>query len=260
MELNEARVVVTGGGNGIGAAMARRFHAEGAELIVVADVDRASAEAVAEEIGGVAVTADLSTEEGNHEVLEAALEYGPIDLLCCNAGIAVNGGADAPDEGWQRSWDINVMAHVWATRFVLPSMLERGEGYILTTASAAGLLGMIGSAPYSVTKHAAVAYAEWLSITHGAAGIGVSCLCPQGVRTNMLFPEGANEDDPSLARVRMHRVLEPEDVAEAVVQGLREERFLILPHPEVQDYVEAKATDHEGWLAGMRRMQARLHS
>ena len=258
MELKDKLAVVTGGGNGIGAALARRFHAEGARLVVVADVDADAAHAVADEVDGVAVPADLGNEAGNRQLVDTALSHGPIDLLCLNAGIAVNGGVDAPDEGWQRSWDINLMAHVWATRHALPSMLERGEGYVLTTASAAGLLANIGAAPYSVTKHAAVALAEWIAITHGDDGIGVSCLCPQGVRTNMLFPEGADEDDPALATVRAQGVLEPEDVADAVVAGLAEERFLILPHPEVQDYVEARATDREGWLAAMRRLQARI--
>lgn len=262
MELNDTLAVVTGGGNGIGAALVRRFHAEGARTLVVADVDGDAARAVADEVGGIAVEADLGTEAGNREMVETALAVGPIDLLCCNAGIAVNGGVEAPDQDWQRSWDVNVMAHVWAVRAALPSMLERGAGHILTTASAAGLLSNIGTAPYSVTKHAAVALAEWLAITHGDAGIGVSCLCPQGVRTNMLFPEGTDEDeaDPALASVRAQGVLEPEDVAQAVIEGLAEERFLILPHPEVQGYVEARARDRDGWLAAMRRLQARIRA
>ena len=261
MHLRDKRAVVTGGGNGIGAALARRFAAEGARLVVVADVDADAARAVADEVDGVAVAADLGNEAGNRQLVETALQHGPIDLLCLNAGIAANGGVEAPDEDWQRSWDINVMAHVWAVRHALPSMLERGEGHILTTASAAGLLTNIGAAPYSVTKLAAVALAEWIAITHGDDGIGVSCLCPQGVRTNMLFPEGADEDevDPALAAVRAQDVLEPEDVAQAVVEGLADERFLILPHPEVQDYVEARALDRERWLGAMRRLQLRIH-
>jgi NAD(P)-dependent dehydrogenase (short-subunit alcohol dehydrogenase family) len=258
MELTGRLAVVTGGGNGIGAALVRRFHAEGARQLVVVDVDGEAAAAVAEEVGGVAVAEDLGTEAGNRAMVEAALAHGPIDLLCLNAGVASAGGVDAPDEQWQRSWDVNVMAHVWAVRAALPSMLERGEGYVLTTASAAGLLSNIGTAPYSVTKHAAVALAEWLSITHGDAGLKVSCLCPQGVRTAMLFPDGADEDDPALAAVRLQQVLEPQDVAAAVVDGLRDERFLILPHPEVQGYVEARANDRDGWLAAMRRLQSRV--
>ena len=261
MELNGSLAVVTGGGNGIGAALARRLHAEGARLVVVADVDGDAAQDVADEVDGVAVAADLGNEAGNRQLVETALQHGPIDLLCLNAGVAVNGGVEATDGDWQRSWDVNVMAHVWALRHALPSMLERGAGHVLVTASAAGLLSNVGAAPYSVTKHAAVALAEWVSITHGQDGIGVSCLCPQGVRTSMLFPDGADDDgaaDPALAAVRAQGVLEPDDVAQAVVDGLAEDRFLILPHPEVQGYVEARAGDREGWLAAMRRLHARV--
>ena len=258
MELNDKIAVVTGGGGGIGGAMARRFAAEGARLVVVADVDGDAASAVADEIGGVAVRADLGTEAGCIEVVRAAEEHGPIDLLCLNAGIALGGGVEAPDDDWYRIWDINVMAHVWAVRAALPAMLARGEGYILTTASAAGLLTNIGAAPYAVTKHAAVALAEWLSITHGDAGIKVSCLCPQGVRTKMLFPDDEETAaSTGASSVRIQGVLEPEDVAEAVVQGIADERFLILPHPEVLDYFQRKANDYDRWLGGMRKLQAR---
>lgn len=256
MQLQDKIVVVTGGGGGIGGAMARRFAAEGARTVVVADVDGDAATAVADEIGGVAVQADLGTEAGCIEVVRTAEDHGPIDLLCLNAGIAVGGGVEAPDEDWYRIWDINVMAHVWAVRAALPAMLARGEGYILTTASAAGLLTNIGAAPYSVTKHAAVALAEWLSITHGDAGIKVSCLCPQGVRTKMLFPDD-DEGDVGAETVRAQGVIEPEDVAAAVVDALAEERFLVLPHPEVLDYFQLKAGDYDRWLRGMRKLQAR---
>ena len=245
MQLQDKLVVVTGGGGGIGGAMARRFAAEGARLVVVADVDGDAAARVADEIGGLAVQADLGTEAGCIEVVRAAEERGPIDLLCLNAGIAVGGGVEAPDEDWYRIWDINVMAHVWAVRAALPAMLARGEGYILTTASAAGLLTNIGAAPYSVTKHAAVALAEWLAITHGDAGIKVSCLCPQGVRTKMLFPDGDDGDEIGASTVRSQGVIEPEDVAAAVVETLAEERFLVLPHPEVLDYFQLKAGDYD---------------
>ena len=262
MEINGALVVVTGGGRGIGEALVRRFVEEGARLVVVADVDGEAARAVARDVGGIAVEADLSTPGGNRAMVEAAEAHGPIDLLVCNAGIAVNGGVlDTDDDAWQRSWDINLMAHVWAVRAALPAMLERGRGHVLTTASAAGLLANIGAVSYSVTKHAAVALAEWLAITHGDDGIGVSCLCPQGVNTQMVFPD----DEPAegavaLEAVRSMPVLEPSAVADAVVRGLEQDRFLILPHEEVQDYVEARATDREGWLAGMRRFQARLEA
>jgi NAD(P)-dependent dehydrogenase (short-subunit alcohol dehydrogenase family) len=258
MELKDRIAVVTGGGGGIGGAMARRFAAEGARLVVVADVDGDAAAAVAEEIGGVAVQADLGTEAGCAEVVRAAEERGPVDLLCLNAGIAVGGGVEAPDEDWYRIWDVNLMAHVWAVRAALPAMLARGEGYIVSTASAAGLLTNIGAAPYAVTKHAAVALAEWLAITHGDEGIKVSCLCPQGVRTRMLFPDDEGDaDEYGASTVRMQGVIEPEDVAEAVVRGIADERFLILPHPEVHDYWRRKVDDYDRWLAGMRKLQAR---
>ena len=258
MEVRDKLVVVTGGGGGIGGAMARRFATEGARLVLVADVDGDAASAVADEIGGVAVQADLATEAGNVAVVRAAEAQGPIDLLCLNAGIAVGGGVEASDDDWYRTWDINLMAHVWAVRAALPAMLARGEGYILTTASAAGLLTNIGAAPYSVTKHAAVGLAEWLAITHGDAGIKVSCLCPQGVRTKMLFPDDeAAAQESGASTVRMQGVVEPEDVADAVIAGLADERFLILSQPEVLDYWRRKTDDYDRWLAGMRKLQAR---
>lgn len=260
MKLKDKIAIVTGGGGGIGSAMARRFAAEGARLVVVADVDGDAARTVADDIGGLAVAADLSTEAGNIEVVEAAAAHGPIDLLCCNAGIAMGGGVEAPDSDWYKIWDINVMAHVWAIRAALPAMTARGEGYILTTASAAGLLANIGAAPYTVTKHAALGLTEWLAITHGHQGIKVSCLCPQGVRTQMLFPDGDADDlgDEAGSTVRAQGVIEPDDVADAVVTGLDEERFLILPHPEVHDYFVGKATDHDRWIRGMQKLQARF--
>ena len=257
MELKDRVAVVTGGASGIGRALARRFAAEGARGVVVADLEGTAAPAVADEIGGLAVATDVSVEADVIRLVEAAeREYGPIDLFCSNAGIAVGGGVEAPNEDWQRTWEVNFMAHVYAVRAVLPAMLARGEGYLLHTASAAGLLTNIGAAPYSVTKHAVVALAEWLSITHGDQGLKVSCLCPQGVNTNMLLG-GAEETGASVVRAAAN-VLEPEDVADAVVQGLADERFLILPHPEVADYFRRKADDYDRWLAGMRRLQARV--
>ena len=172
-----------------------------------------------------------------------------------NAGIGTGGGVDAPNEAWQQIWEVNLMAHVYAARAVLPAMIARGEGYLLNTASAAGLLTNIGAAPYSVTKHAAVGLAEWLAITHGDQGIKVSCLCPQGVRTNMLL---AGADDPAGAVVLAQGAIEPEDVAEAVVQGLRAESFLILPHPEVLTHFQRKAGDYDRWIGGMRKLQRRI--
>jgi NAD(P)-dependent dehydrogenase (short-subunit alcohol dehydrogenase family) len=262
MQLQDKSIVVTGGGNGIGRAMVRRFAAESPRTLVVADVDGAAAQEVVDELEAgfdcFAVEADLATEAGNVEVIRAAEEYGPIDLLCLNAGIGVSGGVEVLDDDWYRIWDVNVMAHVRAVRAALPGMLARGEGYILATASAAGLLTNLGAAPYAVTKHAAVGLAEWLAITHGEQGIKVSCLCPQGVRTRMLFPDEESPDDAlSGESVRAQGVIEPEDVAEAVVAGLEAERFLILPHPEVLDHFRRKADDYDRWLGGMRKLQAR---
>lgn len=254
MELENKVVVVTGGANGIGRAMCRRFAAEGARGVVVADLDGAPTAAVAEEIGGLAVTADVGVEaDVIHLVEEAEAAFGPIDLFCANAGVATGGGVDAADEDWALAWRVNVMAHVFAARALLPGWLARGDGYFLATASAAGLLTNIGAAPYSVTKHGAVALAEWLAITHGDAGVKVSCLCPQGVRTNMLAGSG-----PGGVALLGAGAIDPDEVAEAVVRGLAEERFLILPHPEVADYVRTKATEPDRWLGGMRKLQRRI--
>lgn len=247
--------MVTGGASGIGRALCRRFAAERVRGVVVADLDVEGAAQVAGEIGGLAVPTDVSVEAEVVRLVERTREaYGPIDLFCSNAGIAgAPGGAEVPNEVWQRTWEVNVMAHIYAARAVLPGMLARGQGYLLQTVSAAGLLTQIGSASYSVTKHAALAFAEWLAITHGDAGIKVSCLCPQGVRTKMLL--GADGRRESFL---LEGALEPEEVAEAAVAGLAEERFLILPHPEVAEYFRRKAADYDRWLRGMRRFQARV--
>ena len=254
MKLEDRVVVVTGGASGIGAALARRFASEGARGVVVGDLDGEGARRVAEAIGGVGLHADVTDEAAVRALVDAAEEhFGPVDLFCSNAGIAMFGGAEVPDEEWERIWSVNVLAHVHAARVVLPGMIERGGGYLLQTASAAGLLTQLGSAPYSVTKHAAVALAEWLSITHAHQGIRVSVLCPQGVRTPMTMPLG---DDGGV--VGIDGMLEPDEVASAVVAGIDEERFLILPHPEVGDYFRNKANDYERWLGGMRKLQARF--
>ncbi len=253
MEIRDTVAVVTGGANGIGAALARRFAAAGARAVVVVDLDLAGAEAVADEVHGVAFKADVGVEADVVRVVrQTEQRCGRIDLWCSNAGILFLGGVETPNAQWQKIWDVNVMAHVYAARAVLPGMLARGGGYLLHTASAAGLLSQIGSATYSVTKHAVVALAEWLSITHGEQGIKVSVLCPQAVRTNML----AGTEDGGVAG--LDGVIEPEQVAQAVVEGLADERFLILPHPQVAEYVRRKAADYDRWLGGMRRLQQRF--
>jgi NAD(P)-dependent dehydrogenase (short-subunit alcohol dehydrogenase family) len=252
MRLANKVVVVTGGANGIGRALCRRFAAEGAKAVVVADLQASMAEQVAKEFGGIAVQTDVAQEADVVRLVERVTQkYGVIDLFCSNAGVGVSGGVNAPDGDWERSWQVNVMAHVYAARAVLPGMLARGEGYLLQTVSAAGLLTQLGSAPYSVTKHAALAFAEWLAITHGDQGIKVSALCPMGVRTDMLkraeFGGGA---------FLLESAVEPEQVADDVVKGLDEETFLILPHPEVAEFFARKATEYDRWLRGMRRLQA----
>lgn len=245
-------VVVTGGANGIGRALSVRFAAEGARAVVVADIDGAHAREVADAIGGFVVETNVADEADVQRLAQQSLDkFGAIDLFCSNAGVGVDGGVEAPEGDWERSWRVNVMAHTYAARAVLPGMLARGEGYLLQTISAAGLLSQIGSAPYSVSKHAALGLAEWLSITYGDRGIKVSALCPMGVRTNML--KRAEFGGGSFL---LDTAIEPEQVAEYVVKGLAEERFLILPHPEVADFFLRKASDYDRWLRGMRRLQA----
>ncbi len=249
MEIAGKNIVVTGGGNGIGRALCERFAAEGAARLTVVDLDFENAERVAGATKGTARRVDVA-DRGAIEELVAEVESaaGPIDLFVSNAGIFLEGGPEVAIEDWQKIWDINLMAHVHAAQAVLPSMLKRGEGYLLNTCSAAGLLSQIGSAPYTVTKHAAVAFAEWISITYGTRGIKVSALCPQAVRTNM----SAAVKDGGVAGI--DGMLEPEELAEVTVAGLRDERFLILPHEIVRTYYERKATDIDRWLAGMQRL------
>lgn len=245
-------IVVTGGANGIGAALCRRFAAEGAKAVVVADLEGATAQRLAAEIAGLGVRTDVTQESDLQRLVgEAVSRYGAIDLFCSNAGIAVDGGEETSDADWERCWNVNVMAHVLAARAVLPSMLEHGAGYLLQTVSAAGLLTHIHSASYAVTKHASLAFAEWLAIAYGDRGIGVSVLCPQGVRTDMLRRAAAGG-----RTFLLDSALEPEQVADAVVKGLADERFLILPHPEVAEYFRRKAADYDRWLRGMRKLRS----
>ncbi len=251
MDLTDKVVVVTGGASGIGAALATRFVAEGAAAVAIADLPGADLTAAADRIGATAIATDVSDEDQVIALIDRVEnDLGPIDLFCSNAGIGTAMGLDAPNEVWQDIWGINLMAHVYAARALVPRMTERGGGYLMNTASAAGLLTNLGDAPYSVTKHAAVALAEWIAITHGDAGIRVSCLCPQGVRTPM-----TDSDDPAVQAVLSQGAIEPEDVADSVVAALAEEQFLILPHPEVAGYAQKRAGDHGRWIGGMRKLQ-----
>ena len=256
MELTDRVAVVTGGASGIGRALAWRLAEEGARGVVVADLDAAGAQAVATEIGerALGVGCDVADEAQVIDLVARAQEaFGPVDLFCANAGVAVGTDLETPEEVWDLALGVNVRAHLYAAKALLPGWLERGEGYFLTTASAAGLLTQIGSAPYAVTKHAAVAFAEWLSVTYGDRGVRVSCLCPMGVRTGMTqVPDDAPDDLRLAAGVvaAAGDMLEPEQVADVVVDGLRAERFLILPHPEVLTFFQRKADDYDRWLAG----------
>jgi NAD(P)-dependent dehydrogenase (short-subunit alcohol dehydrogenase family) len=252
MVVTDKVIVVTGGANGIGAALCRRFAADGAKTVVVADTDGEAATRLAAEVGGLAVRTDVTREaELQHLVGDVISRHGAIDLFCSNAGIAIDGGEETSDADWARCWNVNVMAHVLAARAVLPGMLERGAGYLLQTVSAAGLLTHIHSASYAVTKHASLAFAEWLAIAYGDRGIGVSVVCPQGVRTDMLRRAAAGG-----RTFLVDSALEPEQVADAVVAGLADERFLILPHPEVAEYFRRKAADYDRWLRGMRKLRS----
>jgi len=264
MDVKDRVVVVTGGASGIGRALCRTFAAHGALGVAVADIDRTGADAVAEELtttghAALAVTVDVANEGDVIALVEETERaFGPVDLFCANAGIIVEGGVEVPDSAWERMWAVNVLSHIYAARSVLPGMIERGEGYLLHTASAAGLLTQLGSAPYSVTKHAVVALAEWLSITHAGDGIKVSCLCPQGVWTGMT---GAPDDEFAhlvASTAGRNGMLEPEAVASAVVEALSTEQFLVLPHPDVATFEQRRAGDRERWLRGMRRIQTEI--
>jgi NAD(P)-dependent dehydrogenase (short-subunit alcohol dehydrogenase family) len=261
MNIASKHVLVTGGAHGIGSALCRAVQGAGARAVSVVDLDGPGAEAVAEEVGGRAFPADVGREDSLRAAIEQAVAAcGPIDLLCSNAGVAFS---DAPgwtavsqsDRQWDLIWRVNVMAHVWAARAVLPAMIRRGRGYLLHTVSAAGLLNQIGDAAYSTTKHAALGFAESVAITHGDQGIGVSVLCPQAVATRMF----SGEEFAAAAQAAMtDGVLTAEDVARSALEGVREEVFLILPHPTVSSYFQRKAADYDRWLAGMRRFRRRL--
>lgn len=249
MEITDKLVVVTGAAGGIGKALALRFAAEGAQLVVCADIDLAGAEAVAESINGVAYAVDVAKEADiQHLVEHVEARHGGIDVFCSNAGVlGQQGGPELPNELWQSMWDINVMSHIYAARHVVPRMQQRGSGYLLNTASAAGLLSQVGAAPYAVTKHAAVGFAEWLAITYGDDGIGTSVLCPQAVRTAM-----TKGFEDSVASV--DGMLEPEVVADACMEAIKAETFLVLPHEEVLSYMRHKTADYDRWIGGMRKL------
>ena len=250
MEVRDKVVVVTGAANGIGRALAKRFSEEGAGKIIIADLDEQGLKRVETETGAESFKTDVASEADIKQLINSCeRKYGGIDLLCNNAGIGVNGGPEVPNEDWQKIWEINVMAHVYAARAAIPGMLRRGSGYILNTASAAGLLSQIGSAPYAVTKHAAVSFAEWLAITYGDRGLKVSVLCPQAVRTAM------TADDPD-GVASVDGMIEPEQVSEAVVATLKNESFLVLPHPKVLDYMQRKSGDYDRWIEGMKKLQS----
>ncbi|HJQ43324.1 MAG TPA: SDR family NAD(P)-dependent oxidoreductase [Jatrophihabitantaceae bacterium] len=258
MDVRGSVAVVTGGGSGIGAAMARRFAADGAKAVVVVDRSAEAAGSVAAEIGGLAETVDVTDAGAMAELVRRVEdEVGAIDLFCSNAGITTGVALEDPEDLWHRALEVNLMAHVYAARAVLPSMLARGEGYLVNTASAAGLLTSPGDAPYAVSKHGAVALAEWLSVTYGDRGIRVSVVCPLGVATPMLLDPLAAGDPGAQAVAASGQIVTAEHVADAVAEGIAAERFLILPHPEVGTFWAQKASDPDRWLAGVRRLVGR---
>jgi NAD(P)-dependent dehydrogenase (short-subunit alcohol dehydrogenase family) len=254
MELKDKIIVVTGAASGIGRAMCVRFAEEGAKFIACVDRDMAGAQETAKMMGGTAYEVDVSIKDQITGMIDTVeKDAGPIDLFCSNAGISVPGGVEVEDDAWQRIWEINVMSHVWAARHLVPLMSARGGGYLLNTASAAGLLNQIGSAPYGVTKHAAVGLAEWLALSYGDQGIKVSVLCPQAVRTEMTR---GHEDHVAA----IDGMMEPGPVAEACVQTIRNETFLVLPHKEVETYMRNKTDNYDRWIGGMRKLNRRFGS
>ena len=253
MDWKDKVVVVTGAAGGIGRALCRRIHAEQVRGIVASDLDPAATEAAASDVGGDGESADVSREADIQSLIQKAEDaLGPVDIFISNAGITVKGGVDVPDPDWTRLWNVNVMAHVYASRALLPAMVQRGSGYLINVASAAGVLTEIGSAPYSVTKHGAVALAEWLSVHYQKKGIKVSCVCPAGVATPFL-----DLSDPIHQFLQMSAVT-PEHVAECIVQGVKDEKFLILPHPEVAEFFAFKTQDYDRWLKNFARVHEKI--
>lgn len=254
MELQDKIVVITGAGSGIGRALAVRFHAEGAKQIIVVDINLRNAQDTADMVNGVAMMADVAKEDDISRVIEETeANVGAIDLFCSNAGVAIGESIDSPNSEWQASWDINVMSHVYAARHLVPRMVARGGGYFLNTSSAAGLLNQIGGAAYGVTKHAAIGFGEWLAIHHKHEGINVSMLCPQAVRTPMTAV-----DNDAIAAAASNGMIEPEELANCVVEELRKESFLILPHAIVQEYMRNKTTNYDRWIGGMNKLMLHI--
>lgn len=250
MDIKDRVAIITGGGGGIGAATGKHWMALGARMVVLADRNGETARKAAAECGALGVELDVTDEQAIIALVDRVeREYGPIDIFFSNAGAGVPGNVEASNEDWQSQWELHVMSHIYAARAVIPAMRARGEGYIVQTASAAGLLAAIGSAPYSVTKAACIKLGETIAIEHGDAGIGVSVLCPQGVNTAMA-PRQVGDGGTD-------GIVEPEYVAEVVTAAIRDGKFLILPHPEVQTYIERKAQDTDRWLVGMRRLRKR---
>jgi NAD(P)-dependent dehydrogenase (short-subunit alcohol dehydrogenase family) len=250
MHIKGKVIIVTGAAGGIGRALAKRFQDENAAAVVVCDIDAQGIRRVADEIGGLAAVCDVSDFNAVKQVVEETEKrFGRVDLYCANAGILVKGGLEASDDTWQRVMDINLMAHVHAARACLPGMIARGGGAFLNTVSAAGLLSQIGAVTYTVSKHAALGFAEWLAISHGHQGIQVTVVCPQAVRTRML--DGVADGGVA----GLDGVLTPAEVADVAVQALAEKRFLALPHPEVQHYFQHKAADHDRWIKAMQRLR-----
>ena len=254
LELNNKIIVITGAGSGIGRALAVRFHAEGAQKIIAVDINLSNAEETAAMVEGVAMMADVAKEDDIARVIEyTEANVGPIDLFCSNAGVGIGENIHSPNSEWQTIWDINVMSHVYAARNLVPRMVARGGGYFLNTSSAAGLLNQIGGAAYGVTKHAAVGFGEWLAIHHQHEGIKVSMLCPQAVRTPM-----TEVDNDATAAAASNGMIEPEELAESVVEELRKESFLILPHPIVLEYMRNKTTNYDRWIGGMNKLMRKI--
>ncbi len=254
MDVKDKIIVVTGAASGIGRALVVRFKAEGAKQIVAVDINLAGAQETAAMVGCLAMSADVAVEADIQRVIEdTESQVGPIDLFCSNAGVGMGENLSSPNNQWQMSWDINVMSHVYAARHLVPRMVARGGGYFLNTSSAAGLLNQIGSAAYGVTKHAAVGFGEWLAIHHQHEGIKVSMLCPQAVRTPM-----TDNDNEATAAAASNGMIEPEELAEAVIEGLKAESFVILPHPIVLEYMRNKTTNYDRWIGGMNKLMRRI--